>query len=238
MPPDSCCALWGFKVTTNKPILLDNDVLLKLCCYQLGPHVTSIVCEDREIVVLGAAKFVVAKAISKHKFSSSDVALQLLDTLLQIFRVSEPTEEELLLAAELEDFAQANALDLDGGESQLLAMLIRGTGEIFLTGDKRAVRAIEIICSSKGHLTEVNDRIACLEQLIMLLIRKHSSSSIQSRICAESWVDKSLAICFSCATGIVDELQVRDALRSYINDLRRKAGSVLTNSDDLSTVIP
>ena len=51
-----------------------------------------------------------------------------------------PTPQEISLAANLEEAAAKCAVELDTGESQLVAILLQRSGPLLLTGDKRAIR--------------------------------------------------------------------------------------------------
>ena len=128
--------------------------------------------------------------------------------------------------------------ELDEGESQLLAVLIVRSAALLLTGDKRAVRAMEPVVDAAGYTERVAHRVACLEQIAMALVGRHGAEAIHRRVCGEAAVDKSLANCFSCASGFCRQESILDGLRSYIADLRRDAPRVLVDSDDLSAVIP
>jgi hypothetical protein len=150
----------------------------------------------------------------------------------------EPDDEELALAAEFEEVAQSLGVDLDGGESQLLAVLIRRSAALLLTGDKRAILAMEPIVQAGSYHDQVARRVACLEQIAMALISRHGAETIHRRVCSEAAIDKSLANCFSCISGFCRPESILEGLTSYIADLRRQAPRVLVDSDDLSTVVP
>lgn len=66
---------------------------------------------------------------------------------------------------EFEEQAFAKAFEFDTGESQLVAILLTRNFPLLLTGHKRAIAALAGI-----GLNDVNGRIACLEQLVSLLL--------------------------------------------------------------------
>ena len=139
----------------------------------------------------------------------------------------EPTEEESTLAAEFESLALAAALPLDAGESQLCAVLVSRNLPLLVTGDKRAITALESLVDSDTRLASVCGKIKCVEQLVLQAISVHGYGAIKQRICANSGVDKSLSICFGCASGTTDEEDTKSGLNSYINALRTEAPRVL-----------
>ncbi len=220
-------------------VLMDNDVILKMCCYGLVDEVISCLAGvARTINVLGVVRYVLERAITKRKnIADKERAGDRLAYLLDKVTLIEPNDEELLLAAGFEEVAQSLGVELDGGESQLLAVLIRRSAALLLTGDKRAIRAIEPVVEAAGHRERVERRAACLEQLVMSLVGSHGAGAIHRCVCRESAVDKTLTACFSCASGTCNLQSILEGLVSYIKDLRREAQWALVVSDDLSAVI-
>lgn len=221
-------------------VFVDNDVILKTCCYDAVEELVACVSgASRTVNCLGVTKFVLASVIRrKTSIVDKDRAADRLSRFLTIVGQAEPTSEELELAAQFEGAAQSVELELDVGESQLLAMLIRRSGQLLLTGDKRAIRAIEHVVRALSYSDKVARRVACLEQIVMSLVARHGAETFHVRICREANIDAAMAICFSCTSGGYDRDSVTQGLGSYIKHLRETAPSVLVESDDLSAVIP
>jgi hypothetical protein len=134
----------------------------------------------------------------------------------------EPTGDEIALAARLEESALRAAVQLDTGESQLVALLISRKLPLMLTGDKRAIVALHVI-----NVTDASRRIGCLEQLIHAIIETVPLDRIRAKICAEPQMDKTLTICFACASDTVALESVRECLMSYSRDLESHSGTIL-----------
>lgn len=220
-------------------VLMDNDVILKTCCYGVVDEVFGCVSANaRTVHVLGVAKYVLGKAISKRKnISDKHGATHRLTNLLSKVAFIEPNDDELSLAAEFEQAALLLGVELDGGESQLLAVLIKRSAGLLMTGDKRAIRAIEPILQTTDYRQQVERRVACLEQIMMAVIGRNAVETIHQRVCSEAAVDKSLAACFSCSSQTCNLQSILEGLASYIRDLRQDTKWALVDSDDLSTVI-
>jgi hypothetical protein len=148
----------------------------------------------------------------------------------------EPDRDEVTLAAVFETEAQTLGLALDSGESLLLAVLVRRSAGLLLTGDKRAIGAIEQLIKRTGELG-IRGRLACLEQLICDLLISYSPDYLRARICREPDVDVTLSICFSCHSGALAGASAAEGLVSYVRALRRDAPTALISSDDLSAVV-
>jgi len=208
--------------------LVDNDVLVKGACYGvLAELATSVSGIASRCGVLGAARFVAPSAIRRqHLQRDASIARELLQAFLDQTVVVEPTEDEQQLAAELESTAQALALNLDAGESQLAAILVTRTIASMLTGDKRAIVAMEQLLQTIPQVQVLAGRVHCLEQAVRRLVQATDVATIRHAICAEPRVDKALTICFSCASPDSQPAVVA-ALSSYIDDLRAAAPHVL-----------
>jgi hypothetical protein len=80
-------------------------------------------------------------------------------------------------------------------------------------------------------------KVACLEQLIRSLLARLGLDVLRAAICNEACADKALAICFSCSTNTCTEQSALEGLASYVKALRRRAPTVMLNTDDLSEVV-
>jgi hypothetical protein len=102
--------------------LVDNDILLKGACYRLLATLVAMKCGTDQVGYLGAARFVLSKKIRRATLRGDAVEAEaeLLGFLAE-HEAIETTAEEQALAALLEATAQSVPVNLDTGESQLLA---------------------------------------------------------------------------------------------------------------------
>ena len=208
---------------------LDNDILLKGACYGLLKHMlAAIPVEANQAGYLGAAPFVLMARIGRLTLSKDRQAVRdALKSLFESAQALEPTPDETKAAAEIEYAAQSKNLQLDVGESQLCAMVISRNIPWLVTGDKRAIRALESLLAEIQSLTELSGKIICLEQLIIRGIALFGAKEIRGYVCAEPGVDRALAICFECGnTDPAQDVGV-PGLQSYIADLRQAAKTLL-----------
>ena len=206
----------------------DNDILLKGACYGLLSAVISTVSGDEPVGILGTSRFVIPKRISRHGLRGNlNVVHAHFTDFLKKNEIIEPSADEQQMAATLEEAAQRLSLNLDAGESQLVAILVARNLQCFLTGDKRAIASIDALLDSDSRLGLIVGKITCLEQLITVALGTLDKDQIRSAICAEPSVDKTLTICFSCSSKDGDLATILTGLASYIADLRKKAPRVL-----------
>lgn len=210
---------------------LDNDIILKTCVYLAAAKLLEIVAKpDSPPAMLAVSQYTLQSHFERRRYDSS-ISKMLTEVMPSIQKL-EPTPEEIETAANFEEMAIKANVDLDPGESQLLAIAISRDARALATGDKRAVRAIFQI-SPKTF----NHRIACLEQAIAHLIRTVEFSSLRKEVCKNNQCDKAVSICFQCNSEKIDPDAVMTALTSYTEDLRSKTGNLLISGHDLSSVV-
>lgn len=212
--------------------VVDNDIVLKGACYGLLPDVCGGGADvpAKELGVLSSCGFVVADRIRQHdSLRHSDRALQALVPFLDAATVLDPTEDEQRLAADIELGAQKLGLPLDTGESQLCAVVVERSIPSMLTGDKRAVVAMEQLLNAYDWLSGACGRVRCLEQLVLVLIDRIEPDIVRDCICSEPSVDTALGICFSCHEDAATEASIVESLQSYINHLRSQAPHILAD---------
>lgn len=208
--------------------LADNDILYKGSCFRA---LDALVGESRSAVgVLGAAKYVLPPKIQKARLQRSAAgAIALLEEFIRDAEVIEPTDDEQTLAAALELLAQHEGLPFDTGESQLCAVLISREVPRLLTGDKRAIAALERLLDLEMRLDPAKGRVHCLEQLVRLLVDRVGVDDVRGAICAEPRVDRALTICFSCSVNSHSADSVLEGLASYIAAVRQTAARILAD---------
>lgn len=209
---------------------IDNDILFKGACYGLLNELIATSCPDTETFgTLGSARFVVAKKIEKNKLvRNRTAALDALSQFLNRSEALEPSGSEQSMAADLELAAQRLGINLDTGESQLCAMLVLRVLPLLLTGDKRAITAMERLVDADTRLVPLCGRVRCLEQLVYDALMKGDHSTLRTAICSEPEADKALAICFSCKSESVVLANIIEGLQSYVRALRAEAARILS----------
>lgn len=205
-------------------VLLDNDVALKIACYSLVTEMAAVTTVDHTPpAMLGVGKFVIRGRLDRAS-NIADVprAKAAFEQLLKVVTLLEPNDEELAMAADLEAEANRRDLELDGGESQLLAVLARRGCRLLITGDKRAIASVALVAPELAA-----NRIGCIEQLMAHLVDATGIDIVRPLVCGEPSVDRAISICFACSRGVVAREGVLAGLTSYICHLDRSAPGVL-----------
>lgn len=215
-------------------ILLDNDVILKMCAFAASNQLVEIATvQGCPPVLLAVAKYSLRSQVSKYRsIPEYENTVAQLEIFMRKVKLIEPTEDEINFAADLEEKAIRNGFHLDAGESQLVAVLIHRCSPLLITGDKRAIIAL-----SKIAPQTIEGRVACFEQVVATVVIGNSFlESFRTSVCKSRTVDKAIANCFSCSSPSVTLEEVMAGLRSYIAALRCNTGKLLINSDDLVAV--
>jgi hypothetical protein len=208
--------------------IIDNDVIFKGLKGDLLAAITNSIPGGTDAVgVLGAAAYVLDGLIRKCDSSMREILNARLAQFLENANLLEPTQDELLFAADLERLAQDASLPLDVGESQICAIAIIRSIPLVVTGDKRAIEAIERLFDHHVRLAFLTNRVLCLEQLVLRALTAESAIALRTAVCAGIKIDKTLSICFACHSNQVKTESIAECLNSYITDLRRKAHRVL-----------
>lgn len=209
---------------------LDNDLIIKLIRYGLVDPMLSHCDEEadsRRAAVLATAKWVcttaLERAIGRH--GESSLLLQAFEAFLAAVEVVEPSQGELEFAAQLEDLASSNDLPLDAGESVLAAIVASRLG-LMLTGDKRAIVALEALLDEFPALQELAGRVGSLEQAMMTLLVHLGIDEVSDAVQRAPEADKAMKLALTAPPSI-------DGLLSYLADLRRRAPRILVCSDSL-----
>lgn len=209
--------------------VVDNDIVIKSSCYGLADVLFDSTTHRIDgMGVLGSAIFVARRTISRLSLSGSTTdAIDRAHAFLARAITIEPTVREQVLAAEFELVAQRRNIALHTGESQLCAVVLSRSVPFLLTGDKRAIAAIENLLDEDQRLLGLEHKIKCLEQLAVTALGIGHSCRLKSSVCEEPSVDRVLSICFGCRAGINDEGTFMECLQQHIADLRCRARRVL-----------
>jgi len=208
--------------------LVDNDVAIKGSCYDALAELVQQLGGPRSAGVLGTARFVVRRQLERNPAIHNRAAASVRwAAFLTDASELEPTGSEVDLATTIEEAAANAGLALDGGESQLCAIAISRAVPLLLTGDKRAIEAAELLTAQVSQLSELSNRVGCLEQIIEWLVLILGAAAVRERVCAEPKIDKAISICFSCASVVEIPNVDPQGLRSYINSVRAAASTLL-----------
>ncbi len=190
-------------------VLADNDIVHKLaCCDLLSEFMEWLNAPPAEIWVLPSMPFVLRKKLKNN--ASALVCLE--SFLLKVKPIPQAQPDSL------KRFSQ-----LDVGEGQMLAVLVDDSSISHLvTGDKRALKLIGLIACTD---TALNNRLGatqidCLESIMLGMIDQFGFAKVNAKVNLGVDSDTVLKIIFGQNRT---QTATRDALISYLNDIRKDA---------------
>lgn len=193
-------------------LLVDVDAMCKLAHWsllELLPAVTGV--EPSACSTLTSTKFRAIKSLERvdgKVFHSTEAAQAVVHAVGQYSELPQPNPQ---LLSQFQDVA-----GIDSGEAVMLARLIEDPGAIFLTGDKRALRAVAAM--DEQVRTVIAGRVLPVECVIKCVLDMYGLEELRARVCAWKKVDKAVAIVMGsrCDQG---EASVREGLASYLREL-------------------
>jgi hypothetical protein len=197
---------------------LDNDVILKLTiCGLLYEALDCLEIEITDIRVLSSARYVLNGAKMRKKYPE-----EALDSAIKFVEKCSTLEPKFT-----DDYQLLNKSDgIDVGEAALIAAAIQEPAFLLVTGDKRCLRSLAAIAELDSIHKTLQGHVICLEQIIYKLIETQNFESIRARILLVRNYDTALKSAFG--SGDKSEYQnVREALKSYIEDLQKDSNDVL-----------
>lgn len=205
------------------PLLIDNDVVIKLSQYGLLDQLLPAVgAEAESTFVLEELRYVAKlhKPEEAEKFFGSAEAYKMaLDFYNECsFAEIESTEIVNLILS-------LDRPNLDQGEQVLLGCLMEKENSKMFTGDKRAIGAIDKL-EKDGLVTLGVHRILILEVAIRRLIGYLGFEEVSLRIRAQPDVDTAICLCFGRSSPSNAET-VSAGLASYIDNLTAKHGELI-----------
>lgn len=213
-------------------VLIDNDVLLKIAAWRLEDALLAAMTTPAGTpAMLSVARHVVGRRLARRGLADAPSAIAAFRRLCAAMAMLEPEPDEIVMAADFEEAATRAGLELDAGESQLLAMLIAREARLLLTGDKRAIVGIAGL-----GVVAAQARVGALDQLARMLAERIGVDALRSAICAERVADTALAICFACHREECPAAEIIAGLDSYCGDIERAAGAILIRMEELRTL--
>jgi hypothetical protein len=175
----------------SQPILIDNDVLLKLARYGLLDEAIALFeCTPTDVRVLATAKYRLLPAKNRLRFCKDEESAARLEAFL---KTSNPLDAGL---ADPDLLDVLNAVpNIDAGEALLFAVGANNRDTLVITGDKRSLAALCSHDSVADVSKALAGRVVSMEVLFSMLT-EYQFTLIQERVRDKPDVDMTLKIVF------------------------------------------
>lgn len=199
--------------------IVDNDIVEKLCRWQSIKLLA--LCHDGDSVShLGSLKFVVGKRLKSLGLLTAQTHFQ---AFIKEANEIEPAEDELQLAAEIEEICIQTGASVDVGESILIAVALRRDISKIFTGDKRAIVGCQSLVEFIPDIEMLRGLLFSLEQVLATMLLDAGQEKIRLNVCSDPDADKTAKICFACSVDSVTVDDILAALASYQSDLAERS---------------
>jgi len=200
-------------------LLIDNDFLLKMVAFGLLNRVLEFFgVSESDVRVLPTARY-------KFLLKSPEKGRQKYGPIFD--QLSEAIERFTVLEDVDQAFSDklAGVVGLDPGEVQLLAGLAKDQSALFLTGDKRCIRAVREL-DDPDVLAALSGRVWCLEVMLGHLILSVGFEEVRACVVPNKAYDKTVRAVFGSGLQ-ANRRAVAEALESYTRDIHNDAGDLL-----------
>lgn len=202
-------------------LFIDNDALLKLASYDLlDTALIMFNIQWEDIQVLATAKYALLPAKDRlRRCKTEQCATRLESFLSRVTKLSADDADATTLDA------LAERPGIDAGEAVMFAVAASKSDSFIITGDKRALEALQIGQSLDGVREALAGRVLSLELLFSFMV-EGDFAQVQACVRSQPGVDKALTNIFGVSAPASLE-SVRAALDSYVAHLRRLTGTLL-----------
>lgn len=216
---------WLRLTLTSAMLYIDVDAVCKLAHWNILPVIPELTGFSwNEITTVSSLKYRAQRATTipdGRLFRSVDAAIAALAHIAKMGATSEAQADSLAL---FEDNQQ-----IDSGEAVLLALTMNDSDGYFLTGDKRALRAIPQYPEIHAR---VAGRVIMIEQILLQCLEKYGSAWLQDHVCPNKHIDTAVSMIMGSRCDGSKE-SIRDGIDSYITEIRMLCNPTLLAADTM-----
>lgn len=205
-------------------LLADNDILLKLArCDLFKEFLAGFAITVEDCRILQTARYVLTSTRIRKRLDERSYAR--LTAFLDIVKDIDIAPDPLEMAALVEQPR------IDAGEAVLFSVCRGSPESILVTGDKRSLTSLseaaggDAIC--RTLFAALTGRVACFEQDLLRILDHGGFDPIRDKIIGGRESDKTLTNIIGSGLDTTEAV-LREGLNSYIGDLRKNTGSLLT----------
>ena len=203
---------------------MDNDIIHKLLALELFDDAIDVLQISRsQLQVLPTAKYWFQGQKKKTRQYSDaiwDAGIELVSECQVIY-----VERDEGCLAEIEYLSQFNN-QIHQGERDLILATRSQPDFLLMTGDKVCMQALPKL--SEEIFQRLMGRVVCLEQVVLILIRRLGFGVVQERVLLNVDCDKALRACFGSGDRATEDNVVL-ALLGYVDDLQKFAPGLLVD---------
>lgn len=199
----------------------DNDIIHKLAACDLTAIALAVLdISDPIVLPTTKYKFLLKDPVKGEKRYGAIVHQRISALIRSASEIAEEPdngEQDLLTGIH----------DIDQGEAILFSFASRNPNAVLVTGDKRSLIALAGDASCASIVSRLEGRVLCFEQVVRGAIDSTDFQTVCQRVAPAVACDKTMQVVFSQGV-LTSEVNAQAALKSYIDDLRRGTGGLLS----------
>jgi len=197
--------------------LVDNDILLKLCAFDLlDPALDRLSLAPENVIVRDATYHSIRRSrqiAGRWGAATVNRAMVFLERVTRIQDPADQSELDLLTAVER----------IDPGEAELFVYAGEYAGAVLLTGDKNSLQALAAHEPARAIFARLAGRVIILETIVLALIRSMGFPAVRTSVCANLQADNAMRSAFGSGPR-AQEVNVIHTLNGYVQDLESVVG--------------
>lgn len=202
--------------------LSDNDIVFKLAhCDLLGLLHQHLNVDQKEIWILSSCVYKLRSVLK-----ANPTVLARVEAFCQAVSTINEAELDSNYLQTLQDTG------IDAGEAILAAMACQTEDSYLITGDKRALIALNKL-SDVALRSKLENRIYCFEALLLEMIKHYGFDTLRPHFMNGIASDKVLSMSFGDGR---DESHAVECIGSYLNGIRESAGWLLVGQQHSETL--
>lgn len=187
---------------TELTLAIDNDIVIKLAQMDVYADGLSAIGLTPTQAGSTAAMLNYLTAVAHGtKLKLPEVEQDRLRAAIHTIADLEMTEEESMVAAAMMKAILQADLDLDEGETALMAIATQRNDLDIATGDKRALRDLPNLATAYPSLQVLKGRIICLEQIFRKICEVHGFRRVRDAVLTATHADTTIFLIYDAVAG-------------------------------------
>ncbi len=206
-------------------VLADNDILLKLArCDLFDKFLAAFAVTAADLRVLRTARFSVTTP--KHRKRVGDASFARLTAFLAAVADVDADPDPAAVAA----LTEQTGKNIDAGEAVLFALCPLVPDSVIVTGDKKSLAGLAAagseVATCAALCRSLAGRVFCFEQVLARVLDRFGFDAVRQKLIDGRECDCGLTLWLGWGLDAT-EVTFRDGLTSYLQEVRRTAGTLL-----------
>lgn len=205
-------------------IFVDNDIIIKLAALDILDALRYLSKDEKiEVAYLSSLKYIL-----KNKTLMEPVKDRAIKFLSSCRKIDQAYLTALGVDIDIQDLL-ANRPGVDPGEAQLLSAALASTDGVFITGDKRCLKALCQSSETLPLMQNLQGRVIILEQLVIGMIDALGFDQVKTTVLKGISSDTAIRASFGSGQA-AEKNNVISTLQSYVEEVSAICPNILAST--------